>query len=379
MKGPGAIALSLGMTLAFVVGTLVVVRPVVDRVLARMDRGHEAGSGSVLSMVMVLALLGAAATEALGMHAVFGGFVMGLAIGDSKRLREHTRSVLHELVTNVFTPVFFATMALRIDFAAAFDARLVAIVLAIAFVAKVAGCAAGARLGGVAWRESLAIGFGMNSRGAMEILLAVLALEAGIVNMRLFVALVVMAISTSLVSGPAMSWLLRRPPGPILKLLRAGSVVVDLDAATPADAVRALTGALAAGLGRPRDAEAFAAAVFARERLSSTGLGDGVAAPHAEIAGLDAPVLAFGRTRTGLDFDAPDGVPVRIVFLLLVPSGMTTREMQVLAAVARLAIRPEIQRELLAAADEAAVLAVFARVDRAPGGVAEARAARAAT
>ncbi len=367
--GAGPLALSVGLTVAFVVGTLLVVRPLVDRALARMEaaaHGHEAQSGDVLSMVMVLALLGATVTQALGMHAVFGGFVMGLAIGDSKRLREHTRNVLHEFVTHVFTPVFFATMALRIDFVAAFDARLIAIVLAIACVAKVLGCAAGARLAGVAWRESFAIGFGMNSRGAMEILLAVLAMEAGIINMRLFVALVVMAVVTSLLSGPAMSALLRGPPGPVAQLLRAGRVIVDVEAETPADAVRALAGPLAARLGRPGDAELFLRVALAREDLSSTGLGDGVAIPHAEIDDLAGPALAFGRMKTGVDFDAPDGAPVRLVFLLLIPKSQYTRELQVLAAIARLAIVPEVRAGLLAAPDEAGIHALFDRVDRAP-------------
>jgi Kef-type K+ transport system membrane component KefB len=126
------IARSVGLTVAFVICTLVVVRPLVDRLLARLGDPQQEAGGRVLSMIMVLAMLGAAATEALGMHAVFGGFVMGLAIGDSSRLREHTRSILHEFVTNVFTPVFFATMALRVDFAAAFDLRLVVLVLSIA-------------------------------------------------------------------------------------------------------------------------------------------------------------------------------------------------------------------------------------------------------
>jgi Kef-type K+ transport system membrane component KefB/mannitol/fructose-specific phosphotransferase system IIA component (Ntr-type) len=365
----GAFALSVGLTVAFVVGTLLVVRPLVDRALAWMEKGrsdHEAQSGDVLSLVMVLALVGATITQVLGMHAVFGGFVMGLAIGDSKRLREHTRGVLHEFVTHVFTPVFFATMALRIDFVSAFDARLIVIVLAIACVAKIVGCAVGARLGGVAWRESFAIGFGMNSRGAMEILLAVLAMEAGIINMRLFVALVVMAVGTSLLSGPAMSALLKGPPGPVAQLVERGAVLVDVDAATPADVIRALGEALAAKLGRAGDAPRFVEAALAREDLSTTGLGEGVAVPHAEIEDLAGPVLAFARTRAGVDFDTPDGAPVRLVFLLLIPRSQYTRELQVLAAIARLAIVPAVREGLLAAPDAAAVQALFDKVDRAP-------------
>jgi Kef-type K+ transport system membrane component KefB len=195
------VAVSIVLTAVFVAVGLLVVRPVADRLLARIQTPGDAANGSVLSLIMILALLGGAATQALGVHAVFGAFVIGIAIGDSRRLREHTRQTLHEFVTSVFTPVFFGSMALRLDFAAAFDLRLVAIIFTVACVAKIGGCAVGAHLTGVAWREAAAFGFGMNSRGAMEILLAMLAMEAGIINEKLFVALVIMAVLTSMLSG----------------------------------------------------------------------------------------------------------------------------------------------------------------------------------
>src|SRR5262249_39585148 len=93
-EGLGGVVRSVGLTLVFVAATLAIVRPLADRFLARSQAGDsELESGRVLSFVLILALIGAAITEALGMHAVFGGFIMGLAIGDSKRLREHTRVV----------------------------------------------------------------------------------------------------------------------------------------------------------------------------------------------------------------------------------------------------------------------------------------------
>ena len=360
------IAMAVGLTVVFVLVTLAVVRPLVDRFLARLEDPQQASMGRVLSLIMVLALLGAAATEALGMHAVFGGFVMGIAVGDSPRLREHTRHVLHEFVTSVFTPVFFATMALRIDFVSAFDARLTLMVIAIACIAKISACAVGARLGSVGWREALAIGFGMNSRGAMEILLASLALQAGIINLRLFVALVIMALTTSLISGPAMSRLLRPVMSPIADLLRAGVVRLDIAAASREAAITELCAAIAARIGRADDAGRFARAVLKREELAGTGVGDGVAFPHAEVEGLEGPVLAFGRSSDGLDFDAPDGEPAQIVFLLLIPPREYERELKLLASMARLLAQPEVRRGLLEAQDERAALGVIGVADATP-------------
>jgi Kef-type K+ transport system membrane component KefB/mannitol/fructose-specific phosphotransferase system IIA component (Ntr-type) len=361
---PGRIAVSVLLTLGFVTLVLLVVRPVVDRILARMSSSEDTDSGRVLSLIMVLALFGGAATEALGMHAVFGAFVMGIAIGDSSRLREHTRQILADFVAYVFTPVFFATMALRLDFVVAFDLRLVVIVLVIACVAKVVGCAAGARLTGVAIREAAAIGFGMNSRGAMEILLAILAREAGIINDQLFVALVIMAVATSMISGPALIRLLRPASSPIAALLRAGAVNLVPPSRTREELIGALTGALAARLGRIGDGERFAAQVLEREALAGTGVGDGIAFPHAEVEGLTQPALAFARLEDGLDFDAPDGAKVHLVFLLLTPPRDYDHELQILSAMARLLTREEVRRGLLSAPDEAAVIATIEHADR---------------
>jgi Kef-type K+ transport system membrane component KefB len=366
--GPRTILVSMGLTLGFAAVTLAVLRPVVDRWLHAMQPspGEPAPTPRVLSMVTVLALLGAAATEALGIHAVFGGFVVGLAIGDSPRLREHTRLVLQDFVTSIFTPVFFATMALRYDFARSFDPWLTLVIVGVACVAKVLGSALGARLGGAGSREAFAIGFGMNSRGAMEILLAVIALESKIINEQIFVALVIMAVVTSLISGPAMSRLLRATASPVQKLLRAGAMRLELAAATRRDAITALTSALCERMGRPADAARFAEAVLSREETAGTGVGDGVAFPHAEAEGLTEPALAFGRSQRGLDFDAPDGEPADLVFLLLTPPGDYQGSLRLLAGMARLLARDEVRAKLREAKDASAVLAALSDPDAAP-------------
>lgn len=130
--------------------------------------------------MIVLALVGASITQALGVHAVLGGFIMGVAIGDSPKLRERTRATILDFVTSVFAPVFFASLGLRVDFVHAFDLRLCVLVFAVASITKVVGCTLGAKVGGFNWREAGAVGSGLNARGAMEIILALLALEAGL-------------------------------------------------------------------------------------------------------------------------------------------------------------------------------------------------------
>jgi len=103
-----------------------------------------------------------------------------------------------------------ASIGLRTNFAANFSLGVTLTLIAVACVGKILGATWGARLGGMDARSSWAVGFAMNARGAMEIILGVLALRAGLIGDRMFVALVVMALFTSLISGPAIQAVLGR-------------------------------------------------------------------------------------------------------------------------------------------------------------------------
>jgi len=165
--------------------------------------------GGVLALSLGLCLLSAAFTEAIRIHAILGAFIAGITIGDSAHLREHARVIMHQFVTNFFAPLFFVSIGLKVNFLHHFDWLIVMVVLALAFVGKVVGASLGARLGGMATRPALAVGFGLNARGAMEIILGSLAYDAGLISQSLFVALVVMALVTSIASAPLMRYFLK--------------------------------------------------------------------------------------------------------------------------------------------------------------------------
>lgn len=363
MRGGGIdfqkLSITIGLTAAFVAACLVAGRRVVDAMLARLEQQADVAPGRILSLVMVLAVLGAAATQGIGIHAVLGGFIVGVTIGDSPRLRERTRQTIQQFVTNVFAPVFFASVALRVDFLANFDAALCVTVFLVASAAKVVGCGVGARVSGIAWRESLAIGFGLNARGAMEIILALLAREAKLVDDRIFVALVTMAIGTSLLAGPVMKRLLYAgvpgvpasgksgAPDDAAALVRAGAFVPKLVSATSARAIEELGHALRPAIGDL--VETALISVLERELVAPTGLGDEVAIPHAAVEGLSRPCVALGLSSDGIDFDAPDGRPAKIVFLLLLPPKAYDKEVRVLASLARSVFDEKAREALLGA------------------------------
>jgi Kef-type K+ transport system membrane component KefB/mannitol/fructose-specific phosphotransferase system IIA component (Ntr-type) len=347
MRGGGVSVVELVRTVFLAAGfaliCLIPGRRVVDRLLGAIEQQGELAPGRALSLVAVLAMLGASATQAIGIHAVLGGFVVGIAFGDSPRLRERTRQTIHQFVTNIFAPVFFASVALRADFIANFNPVLCLTVFLVATAAKLVGCTGGARLTGLPWREALAVGFGLNARGAMEIILALLAREAKLINDSVFVALVTMALGTSLLAGPTMKRLLyaRGAAGTITGvsaddaagLVRDGAFVPVLTSSTSARAIEELGRSLRPNIGDL--VEPSLISVLERELVAPTGLGDDVAIPHAPVEGLTKVVVALGLSPAGIDFDAPDGHPAKIVFLLLLPPKAYEKEVRALAALAR--------------------------------------------
>ncbi|MDP9148918.1 MAG: cation:proton antiporter, partial [Myxococcota bacterium] len=167
VRGKTVDLVSFGRTVllgsAFTGAMLIAGRKVIDTVLGHLERSRDAAPGRVLSLVIVMALLGASATHAIGLHTVFGGFVVGLTVAGSSRVNARTRMVVEDFVTNVFAPVFFASIGLRVDFVRAFDFRLCALVFLLASAPKLLGCTLGSRIGSRAgvrlnWREAAAVG-----------------------------------------------------------------------------------------------------------------------------------------------------------------------------------------------------------------------------
>jgi Kef-type K+ transport system membrane component KefB len=158
---------------------------------------------------------------------------VGVALGDSHHLRNRTRSHIEEFISSIFAPIFFASIGLQIDFAASFELTLVVVVFIIACIGKLASGVLGGKLAGMSPRESWALAFGMNARGTIEIILGLLALKYGLISDAMFVALVIMAIGTSMLAGPAIERILqRRKPLELGAALNSKAFVDNLRADT---------------------------------------------------------------------------------------------------------------------------------------------------
>lgn len=325
---------TIALTLLIVAFVLTLGRWLVHKTLPWIQ-SRLSWPGGVLSFTLVLTLAGAALTEAIGIHAIFGAFLVGVAVGDSKHMRTQTRTILHQFVTYIFAPIFFVSIGLEADFLANFDLLLVLGVVAVAFVGKFAGCMLGARLGGLSTNDSLAISFGMNARGAMEIILGLLALQYGVIQEEMFIALVVLALVSSIISGPFMNRFIVQPKAWKLEdLLETNRFVPDLKAQSREEAIREL--AKVAAPVANLDAHLVTRTVLARERMIGTSLGNEVAVPHGHFEGLKRPVVVLGHSTEGIDFDSPDERPARLIFLLLTPAQDTTAQIHLMGQIARL-------------------------------------------
>ncbi len=134
----------------------------------------------------------------------------------------------------------------------------------------------------------------------------------------------------------------------ISRLLPAANVIVDLDAGSK-KRVFEQAGLLFENNQQIARAQVFDS-LFAREKLGSTGLGRGVAIPHGRIKGLKEAVGALVRTKQPIPFDAPDGQPVALIFVLLVPDRATDAHLQILSELAQMFSDKVFRERLLAAA-----------------------------
>ena len=202
------------LTVGFTAIMLTLGRGLINRGLPWINK-KLAWPGGLLSLALALCFFAAAFTEYIGIHGIFGAFIVGVAVGDSEHMSERAKEIVHQFINNIFAPLFFVAIGLKVNFIENFDPLLTLAIIGIAFAGKIVGSGWGTRLGGFTWRESLAAGFGMNARGAMEIILGLVALENGLINERVFVSLVIMALVTSMSSGPLMKWILKlksKPP-----------------------------------------------------------------------------------------------------------------------------------------------------------------------
>lgn len=149
----------------------------------------------------------------------------------------------------------------------------------------------------------------------------------------------------------------------IIEMLSRSSILADMHSQTKREVLLELTRVFPAAH-LPGGYEEAINVLLEREKLGSTGIGEGIAIPHGKIAGLDMMVVSFGRSLQGIDFNAMDGSPVNLFFLLLAPEGSAGLHLKALAKISRMLKDATFRRQLIDAADEAEIFAIIAQKDQ---------------
>jgi Kef-type K+ transport system membrane component KefB len=189
---------------------VLLVRPVLRRLLpadAKPGAGRFGGA-------MILLLGSAWATEALGVHALFGAFLAGLVMPKGGTLESELRLRLESVTLMLLLPLFFAYTGLRTSIGLLNTAELwmlCGLILVVAVGSKLLVSTLVVRAGGMPWRESLAVGILVNTKGLVELVILNVGLDLKIISPTLFSMMVIMALATTLMTAPLLHWVL--PPG----------------------------------------------------------------------------------------------------------------------------------------------------------------------
>jgi Kef-type K+ transport system membrane component KefB len=207
------------LTMAFVVVMLRVAGPAVRVWVARRGDGADVEGGRLtrtdLATALVAVFLAATTTELIGIHGLFGAFLLGAVMPHGSPLALDLDRRLGDVVAVLFLPVFFAFTGMRTEIgllAGVSDWLLCGAIVLVASAGKFGGTIVGARWSGLQWRDSAALGALMNTRGLVELIVLNIGLDLGIISPRLFTMLVIMALATTLMAAPLLKVLLEDAP-----------------------------------------------------------------------------------------------------------------------------------------------------------------------
>lgn len=206
-NGFGGAALTIALAVAFSLLMLLLVRPRLER-LAQREPADETGRNRAVVAALVFAFLAALCTETIGIHALFGAFLAGALVPTESPLGRLLRERIETFAGAFLLPLFFAFTGLRTQIGmldSAYDWLICAGIIVVAIAGKFGGSLFAARFTGMSWRDSASLGALMNTRGLMELIVLNIGYDMGILSPRLFAMMVIMALVTTMMTGPILT------------------------------------------------------------------------------------------------------------------------------------------------------------------------------
>lgn len=205
-KAESALLVAL-MTIGFIGFMYFAVRPIIVRMTKAWDQNPTTGG---IAIAFVGVLIAALTTEEIGVHAVFGAFMLGAVIPHDSTLARSLRHSLESFVTILLLPAFFAFTGMRTQMgllSGGYEWAICGLIILVAVAGKFGGTLFAARATGLGWRDAAGLGVLMNTRGLMELIVLNIGLDLGVISPTLFAMMIVMALVTTLATTPALHWL----------------------------------------------------------------------------------------------------------------------------------------------------------------------------
>jgi Kef-type K+ transport system membrane component KefB/nucleotide-binding universal stress UspA family protein len=197
------------LAVAYIAAMLFVIRPLLGR-LADRGRNREGLSQNLVAVTLLFVLLSSWATELIGVHALFGAFILGAVIPKDHGFAQQLADKLEDLVVVLLLPLFFAYSGLRTHVGLLNSVGAWAVcglIVLVACLGKFGGSVIAARITGLPWREASALGILMNTRGLMELIVLNIGLDLGVISPTLFTMMVLMALVTTFMTSPILEWI----------------------------------------------------------------------------------------------------------------------------------------------------------------------------
>lgn len=301
-------------------------KKLIGKILSLIQRKSIEASGPALSVVLSTGLLFGTITQQIGIHGLFGFFVAGLVAGEAVDLPEKTRFTIDQFVSSVFIPIFFANIGLKIDLFKSFDFFLVILFIIMGITARFLGAYIGVNMAGIPKAQHWPVSLLHTPGGEMHIVVGTIALDLQLINETVFVAIIASAIISTMTLGPALSFVIKRiVPSKTVQI--PSEAVLEITDETKSEALMSLSESAAKIVGA--SADTIYQRAKNREEGMSTGMEMGIAIPHARIANLKRSAVIFGRSRTGIDWNSPDGLPAKLIFFIVTPFDQADTQLQI--------------------------------------------------
>lgn len=200
---------TIGLAIIYIVLMLRIIKPWLQKISSEKINGNRIDKNIVAISFFIL-LLSAYFTEIIGIHALFGSFIAGVIMPHNVRFKEILTDKIEDLSTVLLLPIFFAFTGLRTQIGLLQSEYLWSIgglIILVAIFGKLGGSALTARIVGRSWKEALSIGTLMNTRGLMELVVLNIGYDLGILSPEIFAIMVLMALGTTLMTGPLLDFI----------------------------------------------------------------------------------------------------------------------------------------------------------------------------